>query len=45
MNLAVIGSGALILSAFAIFWFAGRGIKPKADGQKENAEEVFSDRL
>ena len=45
MNLPVIGFGALILAAFAIFWFAGRGIKPRTDGQKENAEEVFSDRL
>jgi len=44
MNVGVLGFGALILAAFAVFWFAGRGTKPKADGQKENAKEVFSER-
>jgi hypothetical protein len=35
---------AVVLVPFAVFWWAGRDIKPKADGQKENAEEVFSNR-
>jgi hypothetical protein len=35
-----------VVVPFAVFWLAGRGIKPSADGQEENAREVpRSDRM
>ena len=31
---------------FALFWFAGRGIKPSTDGQQANVRELLeSDRI
>jgi len=30
-----------VIVPFAVFWFAGRNIKRRVDGQEENAREVL----
>jgi len=40
----LLGLVAAVLIPFAIFWFVGRRIEPKADGQQENVKEARSGR-